>query len=91
MLRLDGPMDRYRRMSTGLSQMSPVFGKKDSQVGFGPERPRFEAATGTNERNIAGVNIRVNATTAADAVNVPCYETAGWIAFANKPQAISIS
>jgi hypothetical protein len=91
MLRLDRPMDRYRRMSTGFSQMSPVFGKKDSQVGFGPEWPRFEPATGANERNITGFNMRVNATTTADALNVPSYETGDGIAFANKPQAISIS
>lgn len=90
MLHLDGPMDRYRRMSAGLSQMSPMFRKKDLQVGFRPERSGFEPATGANERNIAGFNMRVNATAAADAVNVP-YETGGRIAFANKPQAISVS
>jgi len=71
--------------------MTPVFGKKDSQVGFGPEWPRFEPAPRANERNIAIFDMRVNATTAADAVNIPCYETAGGIAFANKPQAISVS
>jgi hypothetical protein len=45
-----------------------MFRKKDLQV-----------ATGANERNIAGFNMRVNATAAADAVNVP-YETDGRIA-----------
>jgi len=52
--------------------MSPVFGKKDSQIGFGPEWSRFEPATGANERNIPSFNMRVNATSAADALNVPC-------------------
>jgi hypothetical protein len=91
MLRLNRPMHRYRGMCTGLSQMAPVFRKKDSQVGFGPERPRFEPATGANERNVASFNMRVNATTAADAYDIPCYETVGGIAFANKPQAIRVS
>jgi hypothetical protein len=78
-------------MSTGLSQMTPVFRKKDPQVGFRPEWPRFEPATGTNQRNIPGFNMRVNTTTTADALNVPCYEAIGGIAFANKPQAIGVS
>jgi hypothetical protein len=78
-------------MSTGLSQMTPVFRKKDPQVGFRPEWPRSEPAPRANKRNIAIFDMRVNATTAADALNIPCYKAGGGIAFANKPQAIGIS
>jgi hypothetical protein len=70
--------------------MSPVFRKKDSQIGFGPEWSRFEPATGANERNVASLNMRVNTAAAADTYNVPCYEPSGGT-FADKPQAIGVS
>lgn len=91
MLRLNGPMHRYGRMGTGLSQMSPVFRQKDPQVGFRPEWPGFEAATGANERDIPSLNMRVNAAAAGNALNIPGNETGGGIACTDKSQAIRVS
>jgi hypothetical protein len=78
-------------MGTRLSQVAPVFGNINMQVGFGPENFGFESAARAHQCNVAALNMRIDATSTTDTLNVASYKPSLRTAFTDESQPISVS